>query len=78
MIDSAASYHSTPNRDLFTTYKPGDHGTVKMGNTSFSSIAGIGDVHLKTNVGCTLVLKDVRHVPELRMNLISVGALDVQ
>lgn len=78
VIDSAASYHSTPNRDLFTTYKPGDHGTVKMGNTIFSSIADIGDVHLKTNVGCTLVLKDVRHVPELRLNLISVRALDAQ
>ncbi|KAL4582349.1 hypothetical protein LXL04_006896 [Taraxacum kok-saghyz] len=79
VIDTAASYHATPDQDLFATYKSGDHGTVKMGNTSSSSIAGIGDhVHIKTKVGCTLVLKDVRHVPDLRMNLISVGALDRQ
>ncbi|KAL4561013.1 hypothetical protein LXL04_033173 [Taraxacum kok-saghyz] len=78
VIDTAASYHATPDQDLFATYKPGDHGTMKMGNMSSSSIAGIGDVHIKTKVGCTLVLKDVRHVPDLRMNLISVGALDRQ
>ena len=47
-----------------------------MGNTSYSKIAGIGEICLKTNVGCTLVLKDVRHVPDLRMNLISGIALD--
>ena len=47
-----------------------------MGNTSYSKIAGIRDICLKTNVGCTLVLKDVRHVPDLRMNLISGVALD--
>ena len=49
---------------------------MRMGNTSYSKIAGIGDICIKTNVGCTLVLKDVRHVPDLRMNLISGITLD--
>lgn len=78
VIDTAASYHATPHRDLFTTYKSEDHGTVKMGNSSFSNIIGVGDVHLRTDIGCTLVLKDVRHVPDLRFNLISGVALDRQ
>ncbi|KAH0783884.1 hypothetical protein KY290_003482 [Solanum tuberosum] len=39
-------------------------------------IAGIKDICIKTNVGCTLILKDVCHVPDLRMNLISRVALD--
>ena len=76
MVDTTISYHATPVRDLFCRYVAGDYGNVKMGNTSYSKIAGIGDIFLKTNVGCTLVLKDVRHVPDLRMNLISVVALD--
>ena len=76
VVDTAASYHATPVRDLFCRYVAGDYGNVKMGNTSYSKIAGIGDICLKTNVGCTLVLKDVRHVPDLRMNLISGIALD--
>ncbi|GKV34500.1 hypothetical protein SLEP1_g42871 [Rubroshorea leprosula] len=29
-----------------------------------------------TNVGCTLTLKNVRHVPDMRMNLLSAKALD--
>ena len=57
VVDTAASYHATPVRDLFCGYVAGDYGYVKMGNTSYSKIAGIGDICLKTNVGCTLVLK---------------------
>ena len=78
VVDTAASYHATPHSDIFTTYTTGDFGTVKMGNSTFSSIVGIGDIHIKTGVGCTMVLKDVRHVPDLRLNLISVNALDQQ
>ena len=47
----------TPVRDLFCRYVAGDYGNVKMGNTSYSKIAGIRDICLKINVGCTLVLK---------------------
>ncbi|KAJ9546901.1 hypothetical protein OSB04_019444 [Centaurea solstitialis] len=45
---------------------------------SFLSIVGIRDVHIKTNVGHVLVLKVVQHVLDLRLNLISGVALDLQ
>ena len=61
---------------MFTTYKTGDFGVVKMGNSSYSKIVGIGDVCIKTNVGCMLILKDVWHVLDLRMNVLSTLALD--
>ena len=73
-----ASYHTIPNRDFFMTYKVGDFGMVKMGNTNCSKILGIGDVQIKIKVGDTMVLKDVQHVPDLRLNLISEIALDKQ
>ena len=76
VVDTAASYHATPNRELFNTYKTGDLGYVKMGNTASSNIAGIGDICIQTNVGYQLMLKDVRHVPDLRLNLMSGIALD--
>ena len=47
-----------------------------MGNRSVSTIAGIGDVYIQTNIGCTVTLKDVRHVPNFCLNLISGVALD--
>ena len=65
-----------PMKGLFTTYKAGDFGTVKMGNSSYSKIVGIGDVYIETNVGSTMMLKDVRHVQDLRMNVFSTLAID--
>ena len=49
---------------------------VKMGNKSVSQIAGIGDICIQTSMGCTLMLKDVQHIPNLCLNLISMHMLD--
>ncbi|GKU94478.1 hypothetical protein SLEP1_g7975 [Rubroshorea leprosula] len=65
IIDSGASYHCVPKREYFSTYKARDFGTIKMGNKSVSHIMGIGDICVQTNVGCTLTLKIVRHVPDM-------------
>ena len=65
----------SPQKGCSPHTKAGDFGVVKMGNSSYSKIVGIGDVCIKTNVGCMLILKDV-HVPDLRMNALSRLALD--
>jgi len=41
-----------------------------------TSVVDIGDIWLKTNTGCKLLLKDVRHVHNTRLHLISIGTLD--
>ena len=69
VVDIVASYHAMPNREFFTTYKAKDFGCVKMGNTVSSNIVGIGDICIQTNVGYQLKLQDVRHVPDLHLNL---------
>ena len=76
VIDSAASCHVTPRKELFTSYKAGNFGRVKMGNDSYADIVRIGDICVRANIGYTLILKDVRHVPEIRLNLISTHVLD--
>ncbi|KAF7129225.1 hypothetical protein RHSIM_Rhsim10G0050800 [Rhododendron simsii] len=76
VIDSGASFHVTSQRDFFASYTHGDFGHVRMGNEGVSKIVGMGDVCLETNTGCKLLLKDVRHVPNIRLNLISAGKLD--
>ncbi|KAL6124894.1 hypothetical protein ACLB2K_077402 [Fragaria x ananassa] len=58
------------------TYKCGEFGIVKMGNESYSKIARIRDVCFETDLGNKLMLKDLRHVPGLRLNLMSTGVLD--
>ena len=76
VVDTGASFHVTPRRDIFSTYVAGDHGTMKMGNSSSSVIHGIGDVCIKTSLGYTLTLTEVRHVPHLCLNLMSCIMLD--
>ena len=75
-MDSTLSYHCVPKREYFLTYKADDFGTVKMGNKSVSQIAGIGEICIQTSMRCTLTLKDVRHIPDLRLNLIYMHMLD--
>ena len=76
VIDSAASCHVTPRKELFNSYKANNFGRVKMGNDSYADIVEIGDICVKANTGYTLILKDIRHVPNIRLNLISTHVLD--
>ncbi|GJR95922.1 hypothetical protein Tco_0268096 [Tanacetum coccineum] len=46
-----------------------------MGNTGLSRIAGIGDICLKFDTGMELVLHNVKHVLDMRLNIISTGLL---
>ena len=75
-MDSAASYHCVPKREYFSTYKAGDFGMVNMVNKSVSQIAGIGDICIQTSMEYTLTLKDVRHIPNLHLNLIFMHMLN--
>ncbi|KAK3038368.1 hypothetical protein RJ639_030268 [Escallonia herrerae] len=76
LVDSGASIHCPPHRDCFSNYVHGDYGHVTVGNGYRCSIVGKGKVEIKLSNGGTLVLKDVRHIPELQKNLISVSGLD--
>ena len=78
IIDIATSYHTTPHLELFSDYKVRNFDTVKMGNSSDSKIVGMSDVCFKTNMECKLTLKNVRHVPDLRLNLMLGFVLDKQ
>lgn len=76
IIDSGATLHVTPRKEFFTSYTSGDFGVLKMGNDGVSKVVGIGDVCLQTNMGVQLLLRGVKHAPDVRFNLISVQMLD--
>nr|GFB05832.1 retrovirus-related Pol polyprotein from transposon TNT 1-94 [Tanacetum cinerariifolium] len=56
-----ATCHVATRKEYFSSYTPGDFGVVRMGNTGLSRIPGIGNV---------------KHVPDMRLNIISTGLLD--
>jgi hypothetical protein len=76
LLDSGASNHMCLHRHWFITYQSIDDGIVYMGNDISYKVVGIGSIQIKMFDGSFKILTDVRHVPELRKNLISLGVLD--
>ena len=76
VTDSGASFHVTVHCDYFTSYANDDYSNVRMGNNGASKIVGIGDICLETSIDYKLLLKDVRYVLDIRLNLISIRKLD--
>ena len=75
IVDSGASFHATPRMDVLQNYVQGNFGKVYLGDDEACNIVGKGDVQITQTNGTVLNLKDVRHVPSLTRNLISVGQL---
>jgi hypothetical protein len=76
LLDSGASSHMCLHINWFSTYQSIDDGIVFMGNDFSCKIVGVGSVQIKMHDGTVRTLKDVRHVPEVIKNLISLGVLD--
>ena len=53
-------------------------GAVLMGNNASCKVAGIRIVRIKMFDGVVRTLGDVRHVPYLKRNLISLSNLDAK
>ena len=75
IMDSGASFHACHCRDVMQNFRPYS-GRVRLADDKSLEITGIGDVVLKTTLGTTWKLKDVRYIPDLKKMLISVGQLD--
>ena len=65
-----------PNKNLFTNYETCDGGIVVMGNDSSCRVVGRSLIRLKMFDGIIRELRDVRHAPDLKRNLISLRMLD--
>lgn len=66
----------SPNRVWFNEYTRIDGGKVMMGNDHKCQVIGIGSITLRSYDGTLRTLNNVRHIPELKRNLISLGTLD--
>ena len=77
-MDSGCSFHMTSNKSWFQNLAERDSGSVLLGNDLACRIRGIGLVGFRMRDGLELVLQNVRYVPDLKKNLISLGELDSQ
>ena len=65
-----------PHQDWILDYKETNGGQVILGNNKSCTVRGIGTVTILTPDGCERKLREVRYVPELKRNLVSLGMLD--
>ncbi|GJU26713.1 retrotransposon protein, putative, ty1-copia subclass [Tanacetum coccineum] len=75
MMDSGCSYHMTPRLDILFDFLECDGGSVLLGDNRECKIRGIGKVRVQLRDGSSFVLSNVRYIPELKRNLISLGTL---
>ncbi|GKE04317.1 retrotransposon protein, putative, ty1-copia subclass, partial [Tanacetum coccineum] len=66
----------TPRLDIFCDFLEYDEGSVQLGNNRECKITGIGKVRVQLKEGSSFVLHNVRYIPELKRNLISLGTLE--
>ncbi|KAG8486119.1 hypothetical protein CXB51_019467 [Gossypium anomalum] len=76
ILNSGCTFHMSPNRDWFTTYEMVSEGDVLMGNNASCKITGVGTIKVKMFDEVVRTISDVRHIPELKRNLISLSTLD--
>jgi len=65
-----------PHKDWFSTYDPIDSTVIHIGNNVQYKVTGIGTVKIKIHDGVVRILSNVRHVPNLKRNLVSLGTLE--
>ncbi|PON59266.1 hypothetical protein PanWU01x14_160150, partial [Parasponia andersonii] len=65
-------------RDWFVDYQSIDRSFVFLGNNMSCKVSGIGTIRIKMYDDVVRTLIDIRHVPDLRKSLISLGTLDSQ
>ena len=76
LCDSACSFHMCFRKEWFFNFTELDSGVVYLVDNQPCKIAGIGSISLKNHDGSTRVLTDVRYIPKLEKNLISLGTLE--
>eukprot|EP00253_Pinus_taeda_P012616 PITA_12616 len=76
-LDSGASFHMTNDKSLFSTLEEKDLKMhIEMGDDGKYHVSGEGTVVFQREHGAPLTLTDVKYVPGLKKNLVSVAMLE--
>ena len=78
ILDSACSHHYTTHQEWFVSYEKSNGGSVSFGDDHPCRVAGVGTIRIRMYDGVTRTHTNVKHVLELKKNLISLGYLEKQ
>lgn len=74
-LDSGCSFHMCPNKSWFESLELKEDGSVLLGNNKSCRIPVTSRMRLRLHDGSELILTEIKFIPELRRNLISLGTL---
>nr|GEY07944.1 putative reverse transcriptase domain-containing protein [Tanacetum cinerariifolium] len=75
IMDSGGSFYMTPRRDFLFDFKEFNGGTVLLDDNRACTIMRIGKVRVQMKDGSSFMLENVRYIPKLKRNLISLGTI---
>ncbi|KAK8464488.1 hypothetical protein PHAVU_010G009750 [Phaseolus vulgaris] len=75
-MDAGYSFHMTPNRLWFQQFAKLEGGYILLSDSSGYKITSIGTIKFCLHDGTEKMLEEVRYVPSLKRNLISLGELE--
>lgn len=76
-LDSGASFHMTDNKSLFSALQEKDlQMRIEMGDDGKYRVSGEDTIVFQREHGAPLTLTDVKYVPRLKKNLVSIAMLE--
>ena len=76
-IDNGASFHMTSDKILFSALEEKDlKMRIEMGDNGKYNVLGVGTVSFKREHGVPINFIDVKYVPRLKKNLVSIVMLE--
>ena len=76
MLDFTCTFHMCPKKEWFYNLDESVRDSVFMGNDEACKIFGMGKIKLKLHDGTVRNLIEVRYIPNLKKNLMSVDFLE--
>ncbi|CAA7059582.1 unnamed protein product [Microthlaspi erraticum] len=76
ILDTGCSYHMTYKKEWFEELREVSGGSVRMGNQTVAKVRGIGSIRLHNEQGLKVLLTNVRYIPEMDRNLLSLGTFE--
>nr|GEZ29034.1 retrovirus-related Pol polyprotein from transposon TNT 1-94 [Tanacetum cinerariifolium] len=76
IVDSGCTFHMIPHQSWFITYESFNGGNVYMRNHYICPVIGKGNIQVKIHDGVVRTIMGVRHVPDLKRNMISLTTLE--
>eukprot|EP00253_Pinus_taeda_P030396 PITA_30396 len=76
-LDNGASFHMTGDKSLFSNLEEKDlQMLITMGNDENYNVLGVGTIVFQRKRGARITLIDVKYVPGLKKNLVSIAMLE--